>query len=283
MNQIRNSQIQHRKINGASLENSNSVNTGTSTRSASNRGKFILMMMFVASAWAFVSLMNEETRIHEILLRRRRQALKEGVRARTDKPFFVEISGASQLNQTQEENALSTNVDVDSGVANGSKSCLSNVSQAWLEADRYGNIPLNNSHSIFPLEGPLLGHENLKVILGQQNLCQNNCRFRALDNDAKGEGGYDNPSEELVHTWKIRLIYAAIYHHQHRHAIQEARERQRIQALQGEGECKKDMKKYDVGTFDYECKDAKFLVSPVRTVGIGSFLIEDWTNLIMSA
>ena len=185
--------------------------------------------------------------------------------------------------EATKENDIDTNADVDSGAANGSKSCLSNVSQAWLEADRYGNIPLNNSHSSFPLEGPLLGHENLKVILGQQNLCQNNCRFRALDNDAKGEGGYDNPSEELVHTWKIRLIYAAIYHHQHRHAIQEARERQQIQALQGEGECKKDMKKYDVGTFDYECKDAKFLVSPVRTVGIGSFLIEDWTNLIMSA
>ena len=176
----------------------------------------------------------------------------------------------------------SSDVDTTGASSASSKSCLSNVSQAWLEADRYGNIPLNNSHASFPLEGPLLAHENLKVILGQQNLCQNNCRFRALDNE--DQGSYDNPSEELVHTWKIRLMYAAIYHHQHRHAIEEARERQRFQALQGEGdECEKDMKKYGVGTFDYECKDVKFLVSPVRTVGIGSFLITDWTNLIMSA
>ena len=114
MNQIPNNQIRHRKRNGASLKkNSNSANTaGTSTRRASKRG---MMMLFVASAWAFQSLMNSDTRIHDIHLRWRRQALKdEGARASTDKPFFVDISGASQLNQTQEEavdeDALSTTV-----------------------------------------------------------------------------------------------------------------------------------------------------------------------------
>ena len=107
MNQIPNNQIRHRKRNGASLKkNSNSANTaGTSTRRASKRG---MMMLFIASAWAFQSLMNSDTRIHDIHLRWRRQALKdEGARATsTDKPFFVEISGASQLNQTQEEDVV---------------------------------------------------------------------------------------------------------------------------------------------------------------------------------
>ena len=54
MNHIPNGQIRHQQSNGTSLENSNSANTGTSTRNASNRGRFISMMLFVASTWAFI-------------------------------------------------------------------------------------------------------------------------------------------------------------------------------------------------------------------------------------
>jgi len=63
----------------------------------------------------------------------------------------------------------------------------------------------------------------------------------------------------------------------------EARERKRLQSVQGEQECNNDMRKFNVSTFDYECKDAKFMVAELRNVGLGSILKRDMYNVFTSA
>ena len=174
-----------------------------------------------------------------------------------------------------------TNVDADMNV----DSCIGNESRDWLEGIRYNNIAVNSSHPIFPPKGPLLNDDNLRMLLGQQSLCQTDCPFRALDN----KGLERLSEEEMVHIWRVRLIYASLYYHQHRYAIQEGRERDAVQRKQvsrsgsGSNSCIDDMLKYNVGTFDFECKDSKFLVAEVRNTGIGSLFKWDMVNMMMSA
>lgn len=58
----------------------------------------------------------------------------------------------------------------------------------------------------------------------------------------------------------FRLTYLAIHEHQHWHARKEARERMHCEP------------KHGVGNFDYECPNAKFIVSDLRTEGMGHSL-----------
>jgi hypothetical protein len=78
-------------------------------------------------------------------------------------------------------------------------------------------------------------------------------------------------------------MYLSLYYHQHHHAMEEATERQKLQSVQGEQECHSDMKKYNVSTFDFECKNAKFLVAEMRNSGLGSLLNKDFYNMFVAA
>ena len=159
--------------------------------------------------------------------------------------------------------------------------CISANSQEWLRSARYGNTPLNYSQPEFPLKGPLL--DNLSaLLLDAQPICHKQSPLMAIGNKEGNHIGSDDEVRE-VRMWKIRLMYLSLYYHQNHHAMEEARERQRLQSVQGEEECNEDMSKYNVSTFDYECKDAKFMVVELRNVGLGSLLKRDMYNVFTAA
>ena len=160
-------------------------------------------------------------------------------------------------------------------------SCISANSQEWLASTRYGNTPLNYSQPEFPLKGPLL--DNLSaLLLDAQPICHKQSPLMAISDKKGNQIGNDDEVRE-VRMWKIRLMYLSLYYHQNHHAMEEARERQRLQSVQGEEECNDDMSKHNVSTFDYECKDAKFMVVELRTSGLGSILTRDMYNVFTAA
>ena len=75
-----------------------------------------------------------------------------------------------------------------------------------------------------------------------------------------------NRSSLIDEQWKdftFRLTYLAIHEHQHRHARNEALSRIRCGHSHGNN---------STGNFDYECPDAKFLISNVPSEGVGASL-----------
>eukprot|EP00979_Chaetoceros_neogracilis_P014134 scaffold4446_cov272-Chaetoceros_neogracile.AAC.11 len=182
----------------------------------------------------------------------------------------------TQITKVQEDD-LTTKVSMPT-----TKSCLAANSQEWLQSARYGNTPLKLSQVDYPVKGPLL--ENLPaLLLDAQPICHPKSPLMSIGYDPSGitKGGDDEAKE--VRMWKLRLMYLSLYHHQHHHAMEEATERQKLQSVQGEQECHSDMKKHNVSTFDFECKNAKYLVAEMRNSGFGSVLKRDFYNVFVAA
>jgi len=162
-------------------------------------------------------------------------------------------------------------------------SCPFNWSKSWLQNPRYGNIPETNSHTL-PIEGPLLSHSNLQALLDQQRICEGDCPFRKVSDVSNLKA--EDISEEEIYIWTVRLIYVSIYYHQHRHAIQEGAERKISLSKDNvdlSSTCSTEMEEFKVGTFDYECKDAKYLVTQTLHGGIGAMYLFRMLNMMMSA
>ena len=137
-----------------------------------------------------------------------------------------------------------------------SKTCFPHNSLHWLHAHRFGNT-----------EDPLMGKEGIKNILGlpnilrspsimrgilQQSLALPNSQFLLFDHD------------DDVRRWSVRLQYLAVYYHQHQPALGEA------QARSNTLFCLQPQRQLNIGYFDYECPDAKYLVVSLSYMGLGS-------------
>lgn len=110
-------------------------------------------------------------------------------------------------------------------------SCLSTNSQQWLLRARYGSTPLNYSLPEFPLKGPLL--DNLPALLFvAQPICHKQSPLMTIGGRMHNlnHSGIDDDVRE-VRMWKIRLMYLALYYHQHYHAVEEAGDRQKLQSV----------------------------------------------------
>ncbi|CAB9522696.1 expressed unknown protein [Seminavis robusta] len=76
---------------------------------------------------------------------------------------------------------------------------------------------------------------------------------------------YKNPTLEAKRLWNIRLHYMALHIHQHLPALPEARARQdNPQAFQ------RIQQQYDIGNFDFECRNTNYLVANILNYGIGA-------------
>jgi hypothetical protein len=159
-------------------------------------------------------------------------------------------------------------------------SCLTWNSKDWLEKPRYGNIPGNYSHTEFPLMANLLDH--LPELLDHQNVCHEQSLFRNMGKENAASHKNEHDEHLMMRIWRIRLMYMSFYYHQHEHAMREAKERRQLEAAHGSQRCKEAMQRYNVQSFDYECKNAKFLLAEVRNTGIGSILKRDLFNIFMA-
>ena len=105
----------------------------------------------------------------------------------------------------------------------------------------------------------------------QQSICHDNSRFRNATDPLT-----DDRSMEL---WIVRLTYMAIHRIQHQFAVPEARHRipaepsatSKTVAAQS-AECQRLAEDYQIGRYDYECPQGKFLIVPVENLGLGAVM-----------
>jgi len=146
--------------------------------------------------------------------------------------------------------------------------CFRRNSIAWLEGPRQGNDNDTRMDADFvrhmTLELPNLLLQGQGDQIGQfatsQSICPASSRFQNLS-DTQTDG------ESLYH-WRIRLVYLATLYHQQRFAIDEVRDRFDESRCTPE-ELRRGQSQYQIGPFDYECPDAKFLVVSLAGVGLG--------------
>jgi hypothetical protein len=162
-------------------------------------------------------------------------------------------------------------------------------SERWLNSERYGNLNddpmlsdeltksmiLKLEFMLVPEASATTTSETMGAILGQ-TICHEKGRFlnRTIPADQKvltttGKNEFD---DKTIRNWAVKLIYLALHYHQHHHAAPEATMRYANNNNSNDNQCFKDVmkEKHNVGIFDYECPDAKYLVMPLCGNGLGA-------------
>ena len=109
-----------------------------------------------------------------------------------------------------------------------------------------------------------------KDTLLQQTICHDDSRFKNVTDPIT-----DDRSMEL---WIVRLTYMAIHRIQHQFAVPEARHRIPTEATTAAttaataAECQRLAEDYQIGRYDYECPQGKFLIVPVENLGLGAVM-----------
>jgi hypothetical protein len=130
--------------------------------------------------------------------------------------------------------------------------CYRLNSQAWLNSARLGNI--NDPNLLYQDILPSVDAV-LQPIL-EQSICAQDSRFTATIRQ------HQNTTISSIHTWTMRLIYWSMHHHQTHHAQAEAKLRLGASCQQEDS--------YQVGPYDFECPNAKFIVASLANVGLGA-------------
>jgi hypothetical protein len=143
-------------------------------------------------------------------------------------------------------------------------------SMQWLQGPRQGNLhddPYLTDDlvqtMILDTDKMLQNDMDVSVILGQ-TICHPQSRFLNITQPLA-----DQWDKRTVRVWAVKLIYLAMHYHQHRHAKVEAAARYSRDGSQCPS-ADKLSKDYDVGIFDYECPDAKYIVMPLSGNGLGA-------------
>jgi hypothetical protein len=175
------------------------------------------------------------------------------------------------------------------------RGCFSHLnSLSWLEDKRFGN---QNSHDSRSIDDDYIASSILNITslfsdleANSQNIlrhtmCARSSRFlnlkfssfrkddgnEQLHHDSDGDENFlktgaaiTTNNQQTIHHLSLRLLYLSVHVHQHMHAMKEARHR-----LANPGKCEQERKARNIGKFDFECPDAKFLVVPLKHSGLG--------------
>jgi len=133
--------------------------------------------------------------------------------------------------------------------------CFEDNSAGWLQGPRHGNLqdPLmqdNYGERMILRLGHML--ESARDVL-EQSLCHKDSRLLQMES-----------SNTSIRMWTVRLVYLAVYYHQHQPALAEAR----LQSQ--ESGCEKARSDHDLSTYDYECPSTKYLAVSLWNNGIGA-------------
>ena len=204
---------------------------------------------------------------------------------------------AGKTNSREYEQRDKANKDVEineskndtKGLEHMFQRCFPHNSKQWLLA---GSRRLGNYND------PLLDHEiakrllllpvvnsslldDLSVtsgILGH-SLCHSKSPFLSLSDDHYDKQlliknlngpreelfGLNNSYDRTIHFWSLRLLYLGIHIHQHYPAITEAQSRYDFP-------CEHERQSLQLGSLDYECPSAKFLVVSMGRFGLGAVM-----------
>lgn len=156
----------------------------------------------------------------------------------------------------------------------GDAPCFASNTEQWLDVGSKRLRNMNDtsvigsydlvSKSILNIENLLFESNANSLSILQQTLCHSKSRLLALDSTERDS---ENPSDEDIKTWAFRLIYMATHIHQHFPALAEARDR-----LKHSQQCKLDMESKQIGSFDFECPNAKLLVVSLGKLGLGAVM-----------
>lgn len=169
------------------------------------------------------------------------------------------------------------------------RECFSHLnSRSWIENKRLGNQNSDDSciidddyviSSILNITSLFSDVEINSLNILRRTICARSSRFLNLNfSSFRGNGdeklhhyGDDNFFEtavitknQAIHHLSLRLLYLSIHVHQHKHAVKEAKHR-----LTMSKKCEREVISRNVGKFDFECPDAKFLVVPMKHSGLG--------------
>ncbi len=197
---------------------------------------------------------------------------------------IVQETDDSDSNSNNETNSSST--DTNTSI---SSSCPTfQNSKEWLTNPRHSNInePLMTDEYIQKL---ILNISPLDTIDGSQDvlhqsLCLKDSAFMNWDSNPKirrksnVNSNNDVSEEDKIRLITVRLLFLAIHEHQYGSARLEAKMRYNTNNHQDET-CVNEKKEYrssltnaNVGKFDFECPNTKYLISHVPEAGFGASL-----------
>ena len=195
------------------------------------------------------------------------------------KAFLQDVLNLPSLPSTYHRSDLLSAVLPAQHSSSSSSSCRLNNTRQWLEGPRLSNaeeryeqgtaaIAMGAIGSGIGGAPPLLDEHTLQSIIDEQRICHPEGVFRNLPEGDK--------NDEEVKVWKMRLLYAAIYRHQTRHARGEAAMRRHS------AKCTDDLLAHKVGSADYECAGGRFLVVPQAGIGgLGSIYNVNTMNAML--
>jgi hypothetical protein len=154
--------------------------------------------------------------------------------------------------------------------------CAFNNSMKWLRGPRHGNLhndplltPDLAERMILNINNILVPSENdgMAELLGQ-TICHAKSRVRNTTKVIQAPVG----DYRTIRAWSVKLIFLTLHYHQHRHAIPEAIARYRVEDS-AQTRCHSAAtlgNEHNVGTFDYECPRAKYVVMGLSGNGLGA-------------
>ena len=117
-------------------------------------------------------------------------------------------------------------------------------------------------------------HEESRFLQGYSNLATPISATKSNEDMSTVSSGYD---ERTIRLWAVKLIYLGMHYHQHRLAVPEAVVRynsHKTSSTATPDQCPTSPQQleqlHNVGIFDYECPDAKYIVMPLGGNGLGS-------------
>lgn len=183
--------------------------------------------------------------------------------------------------------------------SNNNDETITNSPQ-WLQGPRLSNI--NEDSMTHELVQSLILHvssfikkEGEEMLIGskdvlEQSMCLPNSPFltwkRQNINSTTNKNNDNNEKEEeeekFIKQLALRLTFLAIHEHQHKPAQKEALSRYNHYHLHNNSHCKNNnttsttnsheqfLSKHNIGNFDYECPNTKFIIAPIPGVGFGA-------------
>jgi hypothetical protein len=189
----------------------------------------------------------------------------------SNRKLMTELSRNSIVKfiRTESQRIASTEWSTKNSIAEPINVCGN--SDRWLNASRYGNLRDDPylthdlvQHMLFNLPNALTPSGDMAAVVLGQTICHRNSRF--LNHTMPVEPLLDDRSVRL---WSVKLIYLAVHYHQHRLAVPEALARYSPETKSCPTPQQLEQN-YNVGIFDYECPDAKYIVMPLGGNGLGS-------------
>jgi hypothetical protein len=195
----------------------------------------------------------------------------------------------SAARKTSDEDSNSVAVAVAVPFISPQKSnCLAPNSPEWLSSTRYHNTRIIANETLGSQRFLAQMTINLPQMLLdtspylEQSLAHTQSHFLNVSEStcaiATASASTGTVDQKCLRRWMVRLVYLAMLYHQHKPAISEAYHR--LNDAQG---CQSLLQQYNIGNFDFECPDTKFIVGGLTNNGLGSNIRAATTTLLMAA